>query len=80
MTRDLIATVGFLTPLQGWKKMTWSLSAVVKIADSTVAVEAIVTALIPLSLSATIHARTCSGRMSIIRMPPNSGIKCLPIV
>jgi hypothetical protein len=39
----------------------------------------IVTGVTPSSFSRATHARTCSGKISIIRIGPNSGIRCLQI-
>ena len=58
MVRGLRATVGVFTPRQGCTAAIWSLSAVVKIADSIVFRSAIVDADTPWSLSRVIHSRT----------------------
>lgn len=80
MTRGLRATVGVLRPAQGCRNTTWSASAVVKIADRIVLLPAIVDADRPVVFWPAIQSRMCSGSMSIIRIAPNSGIKCLPII
>ena len=57
--------------------MTWSLTAVLKIELRIEYLQYwIVHAEAPLACILVIHSRTCSGRMSAIRMGPNSGMMC----
>jgi len=80
------ATGGVFTPLHGCRKITWSLSAVVKIALSMFFRFRIVvgdTAALPSSFFSSdrwvTHSRTSDGRISIIFMPPNQGMMCRSI-
>jgi hypothetical protein len=76
MIRGVRATVGGLTPAQGCRNTTWSLRAVVKMADGRVLFPTIVDEDRPDVFWVRIQSRTCSGRMSIIRIGPNCGIRC----
>jgi hypothetical protein len=77
MVRGFTGTGGILTPLHGCRTVTWSLSAVVKIALRMTLFPAMVAGLSPRFFCPVTHSRTCIGRMSIIRMLPNSGMRCL---
>lgn len=50
---------------------------VARIADRIILLCRIVAGVTPCCLSLVIHSRTCSGRMSIILMSRNSGMRCL---
>ena len=80
MILGLRPTVGVLMPAHGCRNTTWSFNAVVKIADRMVLFPAIVPADNPDAFCVRIQLRMCSGRMSIIRIEPNCGIRCLPIM
>jgi hypothetical protein len=79
MVRGRRATVGVLTPRHGCTPTSWSLRAVVKIADRIVFTSAMVEADTSRSFMRLIHSRTCSGAMSPIRIDPNSGSRYLSI-
>jgi hypothetical protein len=70
----LAGTGGAATPLHGCKRITWSFSAVVKIELSTVLHRCTVVAdRRPSSVSRRMKSRTWEGRISTIRIAPNSG-------
>ena len=73
MVRGWAGTGGILTPFHGWSDLTWSLSALVKMAPSTTIAYLIDGGLTPPAFIRATHSRTCSGRMSIMPMSPNSG-------
>jgi hypothetical protein len=90
----LIGTGGVFTPLHGCRKITWSLSAVVKIAPSmffrprmVAGDRAGISSACPSafflvtrsSFRCVTHSRTSDGRMAAIFMAPNHGMMCLPI-
>ncbi len=73
----MTGTVGVFTPRQGWSNVTWSFSAVVKIALRTILLCRIVAGVTPAADSAATHSRTQLGKTSSIRIDPKVGMRCL---
>jgi hypothetical protein len=74
MRCGLFGIGGVFTPLDGCRKVTWSFNAVVKIALRTTMQYLMACGLTPSRVSLVTHSRTCAGRISTIRIGPNSGM------
>ncbi len=77
MRYSFTGTLGDFTPLQGCSPMTRSFSAVVKIADSTIFACRMVAGETPEATRSVTHSRTWAGRISLMRIGPNAGSRCL---
>jgi len=78
MARIFLGTGGVFTPRQGCSAVSWSLNAVVKIADRIAKQDRITVGETPAFFMSVTHSRTSTGRISIRRMVPNTGRMCSP--
>lgn len=79
IVNGFFGTVGIFTPLHGWRKVTLSFRAVVKMPDRMAFSVRMFAGLSPCRWTRVIHSRTLDGMISFIRIGPNHGMMCLRI-